>query len=93
MKKLNIAVFALTGIAVAMIALADNNPKEKKPIVIPVKETKYTGMYCPAQEYPIKSQDFVDTDSPYQHCSCGVGVYLPHDNGKSSCTYCGKTLE
>ena len=35
----------------------------------------------------------VDPEVPvYQHCSsCSIGVYAEHNDGKMSCTYCGKS--
>ena len=33
-------------------------------------------------------------EKPYDHCGkCGMGAFLPRENGKFCCSYCENTLE
>ncbi len=95
MKKYIVYIIAATA-AVALYAAKKEKPKasttkpDKGVLVAQVDNRCIT---CPRS--PSAPEVFNPTeDKPYDHCGkCGMGAFLPRENGKFCCSYCENTLE
>jgi hypothetical protein len=88
-KYIITSTLAAASIAIATVGFAPTNsptPPVVERTYAPAESKEYI---CPRYSTPTMAED--SSDSEYKHCSCGIGVYLPHtDDDVAKCTYCGK---
>jgi len=88
-------IFSLLSVtAITLFGINLNHVTEiKKPLPIEPKasiNTNYSLNKCPATGEQKSYTASSELDLVYSHCTtCNYGVFLPHEDGVTKCTYCG----